>query len=478
MEAMMPSLLVVDDDPQVLMSLENSLQSDEIALITAQTGKQGIDLVSKKQPSAVILDVRLPDMSGLDTFDRIRQIDSRLPVIVITAYATTETAIEAMKRGAFEYLLKPVDLHQLREVVTKAIELSRLRHVPAIYDDAERIDGTVDRIVGHSPAMQEVYKAIGRAAPLDVNVLVLGESGTGKELVTRAIYHHSKFSEAPFLVIDCAAVPESLLESELFGHERGAFTSADTRRIGKFEQAANGTIFLDEIGDLALPTQAKLLRLLQEQRFNRVGGNEVVETRARLIAATNHNLEVAVEAGRFRRDLYYRLKVFTIQLPPLRDRLDDVPLLVSYFLDRFNREFDKHVRSASAETLQLLNSHVWPGNVRELQNAIKFAMVLTTGEQLTPDCLPENLRDLTSIGGRKHRLPDTEALDLGQLVRDMLRSGQPDIYREVCAAVDRFVLTAVLNHVSGNQVQAAELLGISRTTLRTKLQSLDLFEEK
>jgi DNA-binding NtrC family response regulator len=473
----MSTLLVVDDDPQVLMSLENSLQSDEIELATAQTGKQGIELVRQKKPSAVILDVRLPDMSGLDAFDRIRQLDARLPVIVITAYATTETAIEAMKRGAFEYLLKPVDLHRLREVVTKAIELSRLRHVPAIFDDAEQVDGTVDRIVGQSPAMQDIYKAIGRAAPLDVNVLILGESGTGKELVARAIYHHSKSSDAPFLVIDCAAVPESLLESELFGHERGAFTGADTRRIGKFEQATSGTIFLDEIGDLALPTQAKLLRLLEEQRFNRLGGNEIIETNARLIAATNQNLEAAVEAGRFRRDLYYRLKVFTIHLPPLRERLDDIPLLVSYYLDRFNRDFGKHVRSASPETIGLLQSHRWPGNVRELRNAIKYAMVLATGELLTPDCLPENLRDLASTGGATQPI-DSTTVDFGRLVNDMLRSGQPDIYREVCAAMDRFVLTSVLRHVGGNQVQAAELLGISRTTLRAKLQSLGQYEKK
>ena len=265
---MMPTLLVVDDDPEVLYSMERSLNSDSLRVVAASTAQEGIALVRDRRPDAVVLDVRLPDMSGLDAVDAIRQIDPHLPIVVITAFAATDTAIEAMKRGAFEYLLKPVDLQQLRDTVAQAVNLSRLRHVPAVFEETSP-DENVDRIVGRCPAMQAVYKAIGRVATLDVTVLVLGESGTGKELVARALYHHSRRNRGPFLTLNCAAIPDALLESELFGHERGAFTGADRRRIGKFEQAHHGTLFLDEIGDLSLPTQAKLLRLLQERVLTR-----------------------------------------------------------------------------------------------------------------------------------------------------------------------------------------------------------------
>ena len=265
-----------------------------------------------------MLDVRLPDMSGLEAFDQIRQIDPRLPVIIITAFASTEIAIEAMKRGAFEYLLKPVDFHYLREVVDKALELSRFRHVPALFDEEADAGAEAERIVGRSAVMQDVCKLIGRVAPLDVTVLITGESGTGKELVARALFHHSGRADKPFLAINCAAIPESLLESELFGHERGAFTGAERRRIGKFEQAHQGTLFLDEIGEMTAATQAKMLRVLQEQQFDRVGGDTSIQTDVRLIAATNKDLEKEVAAGRFRSDLFYRLNGFTIHLPALR----------------------------------------------------------------------------------------------------------------------------------------------------------------
>lgn len=469
----MDRLLVVDDDPQVRLSLESTLASDELEVLLAATAREGLALLESHPPGAVVLDVRLPDMSGLEAFDLIRKNDPRLPVIIITAHATTETAIEAMKRGAFEYLLKPVDLHQLRELLAKAIQVSRMRHVPAVFESSAASDDSVDRIVGNSPVMQEVYKSIGRVAPLDVNVLILGESGTGKELVARAIYHHSSRRDKPYEVIDCAAVPEALLESELFGHERGAFTSADRRRIGKFEQSSTGTLLLDEIGDLPLPTQAKLLRLLQEQRFNRVGGNETIQTNVRVIAATNQKLDELVAAGRFREDLFYRLKVYTIYLPPLRERRDDLPLLVEHLIGRFNREFNKQVRAAHPDTLSLLSKHAWPGNVRELQNALKFAMIHATGDTLTPDCLPENLR-----GGVATSEETNASLDVARLVAELLRTGQPDIYKEVCSAVDRVVLDSVLRHVDGNQVQASELLGISRNTLRAKLRLRDLGAEE
>jgi two-component system nitrogen regulation response regulator GlnG len=474
----MPTLLVVDDEPNVLYSFTKGLRSDALEVVTALTAREGIELVQSRRPDAVILDVRLVDMSGLEAFDQIRRLDPRLPVIIITAHATTETAIEAMKRGAFEYLLKPVDLLNLREVVTRAIKLSRLRHVPAVFEESEGKDTAVDRIVGHSPAMQEVYKAIGRVATQDMTVLILGESGTGKELVARAIYHHGSRSQEPFLTINCAALHENLLESELFGHERGAFTGADRLRIGKFEQANHGTIFLDEIGDMTTATQAKVLRLLQEQQFERLGGNETIQTQVRVIAATNQNLEELVAAGRFRQDLYYRLKVFTIQLPPLRERLDDLPLLVEHFIQLFNHSLGKQVRSVAPEAMQLLRKHAWPGNVRELQSAIKYALVHVVGEVLTVDCLPENLRTETSAPRAANQAAQAGTLEVAALVGNLLRAGEMEIYRKVSLAVDRVVLDAVLRHVKGNQLQASELLGMSRNTLRAKLRSLGMAIEK
>lgn len=467
-----PSLLIIDDDPDVVYSLETSLRVASLDVYTASTGSQGIDFVCRRRPDAVILDVRLPDMSGLETFDRLREIDARLPVIVITAFATTDTAIEAMKRGAFEYLLKPVDLHQLREVVAKAVELSRLQHVPAVFAAEEGVGEDVDRIVGQSPAMHEVYKAIGRVASLDVNVLILGESGTGKELVARAIYHHSRRHEKPFLVINCAAIPEALLESELFGHERGAFTGADRRRIGKFEQAHQGTLFLDEIGEMHLATQAKLLRLLQEQRFDRLGGNELVETDVRLIAATNQDLETSVAAGKFRQDLYYRLKAYTIAVPPLRQRLSDLKQLVEHLVVRFSRELGKEIHNASPEFLELLAQHDWPGNVRELENVIRYAVIHSRYETLAPETVPADFAKGMTAG------QESSSFDLVQLVRDLLRSGQKDAYRRVCLEVDRVVLDMALKKVRGNQVLASELLGISRNTLRAKLRALGLTVQK
>jgi nitrogen regulation protein NR(I) len=473
----MSRLLVVDDEPSLRYSLEKSLQSATLQVVTAANGAQGIEMVRRSPPDAVILDVRLTDMSGLEAFDQIRRIDPRLPVIFITAFTTTETAIEAMKRGAFEYLLKPVDFHQLREMVAKAIELSRLRHVPAVFaEDAIPDDAKVDRILGRTPAMQEVYKAIGRVAPLDVPVLILGESGTGKELVARAIYQHSRRNQGPFLAINCAAIPEGILESELFGHEKGAFTGADRRRIGKFEQADKGTLFLDEIGDMTPATQPKLLRLLQEQQFERVGGEETVCTDVRVLAATNQDLEGKVAAGRFRRDLLYRLQVFTIQLPPLRERKEDLPLLVGHILKLLNRELVKRVSSVAPDTMRLLEAYPWPGNVRELQSAIKYAYVQSPGEVILSDCLPAQIRG----DAQSARLAPEEGgqLEVAEYVADLLRAGESDIYQKVSGAVDRVVMETVLRHVKGNQVHASEVLGISRTTLRTKLRALGLAIEK
>jgi nitrogen regulation protein NR(I) len=474
----MARLLVIDDEPNLQYSLVKSLSSETLEVATAGTARLGIEAVRRQPPDAVILDVRLPDQPGLEAFEEIRRIDPRLPVIIITAFSTADTAIEATKRGAFEYLLKPVDFHQLRELVNKAIELSRLRHVPAVFAEDEVADeGTVDRIVGHTPEMQDLYKTIGRVAPLDVPVLLQGESGTGKELVARAIYQHSGRSQGPFLAINCAAMPEGLLESELFGHEKGSFTGADRRRIGIFEQADKGTLFLDEIGDMTLATQPKILRLLQEQQFERVGGEETIRTDVRVIAATNQDLERKVAAGEFRSDLLYRLKVVTIQLPPLRKRRDDLPLLIAHFLRTLNRDLHKRVTSVAPDALRLLEAYPWPGNVRELQSAIKHAYVQSPTEVITLDCLPSHLREEPS-GQAAGPESSSENLRVVEMVSELMRRGESDIYQKVTTTVDRLVLETVLRHVKGNQVQAAEVLGISRTTLRAKMRSLGLAIEK
>lgn len=475
----MPRLLVVDDEPNIVFSLDECLRSPTLQIISAGTAREGIELARTERPDVVILDVRLPDMSGLDAYDRIRAIDPRLPVIMITAYARTETAIEAMRRGAYEYLLKPVDLRRIKEVVARALEVSRLSRVPAILEQSGAEDLAADRIIGHSPAMQDVYKAIGRVAPQDATVLLLGESGTGKELAARAIYHYSKRSQQPFLAINCAALPESLLESELFGHERGAFTGADQRRIGKFEQVNGGTIFLDEIGDMTPATQAKALRLLQQQQFERVGGNQTITTDVRIIAATNQNLPEMVEQGRFRQDLYYRLNGFTIRLPPLRERREDLPLLTDHFIHLYNRELGKNVRSITPDAFEHLERYTWPGNVREFESAIKYAMVQTTGDVITADCLPYTCLSTDGSPAGAETQPSAEPLaDLARLVRQYLAEGRSDVYRLVATAVDRVILEEVLRHAAGHQQQAAEILGISRMTLRSKLRALGLTVEK
>jgi two-component system nitrogen regulation response regulator GlnG len=377
-----------------------------------------------------------------------------------------------MKEGAFDYLVKPVDLDRLSQIIARAFEAARLMRVPALLP----IEDSGDRIVGRSGVMQEMCKAIGRIAPQDVNVLILGESGTGKELVARALYHHSRRSDRPFLAINCAAIPEALLESELFGHEQGAFTGAHRRRIGKFEQCDGGTLFLDEIGDMAPALQAKMLRVLQEQRFERVGSNETVQTQVRVLAATNHDLERLVAEGRFRKDLYYRLKGVTVRVPPLRDHLEDVPELAHYFLFRFNRELGRDFRVFAPETMELFQGYHWPGNVRELQGVIRQAMLQAAGHLLVPEFLPEELRRRGAV--REQLGPAATYSGLEALVQSLLQNGEENVYARAVEALERALLPRVLQRTQYHQTQASELLGMSRNTLRQKMRSLGLAIDK
>ena len=470
----MGKVLLVDDDPvMILDQLTHALSPQGLGIDVAHTAEEGIQQVAAHPPDVILLDVHLPDLSGLEAYQRIRQIDGRIPVIFITWAATADTAIEAMKQGAHDYLFKPLDLARLRSVVVQALELGRLMREPAVLAQSIPAEDGVDAIIGRCPAMGEVYKAIGRVAAQNVIALITGESGTGKELVARAIYQHSTRARAPFLAINCAAIPENLLESELFGHEKGAFTGADRKRIGKFEQCSGGTLFLDEIGDMPLSTQAKILRLLQEQSFERVGGNETVRTDVRLIAATNRELKAWSAQGKFRQDLYYRLSVFTIHLPALRERGDDLIMLVQHYLCRFNRELGREVREITNEALELLSQYSWPGNIRELQGVLKQALLQATGNVLIPAFLPESLRAPPNPVASLDAAGETE-FSFEAFMRQRLQEGSTSLSAEAHQQLDRMLLRLALRHTRGNQVQAARLLGISRQTLRSKIHELGL----
>jgi nitrogen regulation protein NR(I) len=468
---MSQKLLIIDDEPNLLYSMTKALRRESLEVLNAGTAAQGIELVRSERPHAVILDVRLPDGYGLDVFDEIHALDPRVPVIIVTAYSTMETAVEAMKRGAYEYLLKPIELDKLREHVERALEISRTNDEATILDSGE--PRSTQRIVGQSPALQEVFKAIGRVAQQDITVLIQGESGCGKELIAEAIYAHSARAEGPFLAINCAAISENILESELFGHERGAFTGADRLRIGKFEQVDGGTLFLDEIGDMSGVMQAKVLRLLQDGSFQRVGSNETLRANVRILAATNRNLETMVAEGTFREDLYYRLRGFVIDVPPLRERLEDLEPLVAHFVGTFNRELGRQVRIVSPEAMRRLEMYRWYGNVRELQAVIKYALLHAVGDTITSGSLPPIVRgdhdDPDSATG-----PSAGVAAIASMIRDQLTRTDGNLYRDIHTAVDRILLDQVLAHVDGNQVQAAQVLGISRTTLRNRLSELEI----
>jgi two-component system nitrogen regulation response regulator GlnG len=471
----MPTLLVIDDEPTILHAFRRAFRDPEFTLVTASSAAEGLAALDQHRFDVVILDVHLGDATGLETFEQVHRRDARVPIILITGHGTTDLAIEAMKRGAYEYLLKPLELPQLRQLVEKACQSSRLMHVPAVVAGPETAQSTDDVLVGRCPAMQEVYKAIGRVAPQEVTVLITGESGTGKELIARAIYQHSKRADTSFLAINCAAIPETLLESELFGHEKGAFSGADRRRVGKFEQCNGGTLFLDEVGDLAPLTQAKLLRVLQEQSFERVGGNETVRTDVRILAATNADLERLVAAGRFRQDLYFRLNVFPIRLPPLRERNDDLKLLVDFFVQRFSRELAKPLPAVPPETLNALAGYDWPGNIRELQSALKQALLQMRGGVLLPENLPAVVRNPAPPAASADA---ATGADFDRFVNERLAAGSQDLYAECLMQMERRLLTRVLQHTSGNQVQAARILGITRGSLRTKIRSLGITIER
>ena len=467
----MASILIVDDDPQLRQSFDKLLSQEGHSIKTAPSGEAGIAAVRSGGFDLVIMDVRLPGMNGLEAFRVMREIEPKLPVIIMTAFGTTETAIEATKKGAFDYVLKPFDIPEILTLIEQAVEAGRFMR-SRVEMDVVPDTGATDAIIGRSRAMQEVYKAIGRVAPTDATVLVRGESGTGKELVARALYQHSLRSDKPFLVINCVAIPETLLESELFGYEKGAFTGAVSRRVGKIEKAHGGTVFLDEIGDMPFGIQAKILRLLQEKSIERLGGREPIPVDVRIIAATNRDLEAALTDGRFREDLYYRLKVVTVWLPPLRERAGDISLLAEYFLARFSKEMGIDNPGITDTAKALLAGYSWPGNVRELGNSLQKALIFSRGCPIGPE-------DVARAIGGEAPVRNGEADPTGEAIRQWIRRSLASEDGEALfdTLMDRFasvLISEALSLTGGNRSRAAKLLGLSRPTLLSKIEKYRL----
>ncbi len=475
----MGTILIVDNDEGLVHFLTRLLVKQGHEVATAGDGPSALERVARESFDLILLDYKMPGLNGLETLTKIKQAQVKTPVIIMTAYGTTETAIEAMKLGAYDYLLKPFDTEELKRIVADAMEVSRLmKEVVSLPDSLTKVSSAargVVKIVGTHRKIQEVFKLIGQVAGKDVTVLITGESGTGKELVARAIYHHSHRLDKPFMAINCATIPDNLFESELFGYERGAFTGADRCYVGKFERCHQGTLFFDEIGDMSLHTQAKVLRVLQEGEFERLGSTDTIKVDVRLLAATNKNLEKEVEAGRFREDLYYRLKVISIHMPPLRTRLDDVPALVDYFVGRFADEYHSPVRYVADQTIRKLQSSNWPGNVRELENSLRRAVLMCKGDVL----LAEHVRfESDQDGLLQPTLPDDHARGLRQrvaeLVNEILRTADQRAHANMIDLVEEALISQALEKCAYNQVHAARVLGISRNTLRHRMAKYEL----
>src|SRR5690349_8005833 len=477
----MNKLLVIDDEADVQYSFQRIFDSPEIELTVASSGEEGLKIIPKVNPDLVIMDVRMGGISGLETLRRIRQMDSKLLVILMTAYGTTQTAIEAMKLGAYDYLLKPFEVPKLKDIVTNALKAARDMKQVVSYQPLLESEDYELGIVGRSEPMQQVFKLIGQLAASDATALITGESGTGKELVARAIYHHSNRSQQPFLAVNCAAIPEQLLESELFGHERGAFTGATMQRIGKFEQCNRGTLFLDEIGDMTPATQTKILRVLQSGTCERVGGNQPIRVDVRIIAATNKPLEQAVAARQFREDLFYRLNVVRIHIPPLRERREDIRLLVNYFLKKLSKDQSVPPRSIAPSALKSLEKYHWPGNVRELENVVRRALVMSKGEAILLTDLPGEISGQASstAGVVPVQVGPTEAgtADVVALARQMFHWAKKDPKLKIIPAVERELVIQALRETGGNQVHAAKMLGITRATLRKRVEKFGIQRE-
>ena len=441
----MKSILIIDDDPLIRKTLSSHL-SKNYDLSMAEDGEEGLQRYEESVPDLVILDIRLPDMDGLEVLNKIKERDKNAHIIIMTAYDDMKTTVEAVKLGAFEYLVKPLDYVELDLTINKAFQMQSLEDRVSYIVEEQQKEYTIDNIIGRSSQMREVFKMIGSVADTRTNVLIQGESGTGKELVAKAIHFNSPFRSEPFIVINCSAISDTLLESELFGHVKGAFTDAVSDTKGKFEIAGKGTLFLDEVGDVSPNLQSKLLRVIETKDFMKVGGEKVLKTEARIIAATNQSLKTLIEKGIFREDLYYRLKVVEISLPPLHERKEDIPDLVAYLLEKINRELRKNVKKVPPEVMKILKELPWKGNVRELENALTRAVILAKGDVILEENLP------VDVGERK--IFPAELVSLKE--------------------VEKKYIQHVLNATQGNKTRASQILQITRPTLDKKISEYKL----
>ena len=501
-ETLKGKVLIIDDDDEIRYSLNRVLSSRGYQVEESSSGETGIETARGGSFHVIFLDNRMEGMSGLETLQHLRSVSPKAMIILMTAFGTTQTAIEAMKFGAFDYIIKPFDLKKILSLTEKAIQSNLdLQRSSGVGQPLLNSDDYKEGIVGSSEPMQAVFKAIGQVATSDVTVMVTGESGTGKELVARCIHQHSLRSNKPFMAVNCAAIPDNLIESELFGHEKGSFTGATQQRLGKFELCDKGTLFLDEIGDMALPTQTKILRALQEGEIQRVGSEKTIQVDVRLIAATNRDLERMVQEKVFREDLYYRLNVMRIRIPSLRDRLSDVPALIDFMLQRLQKERRVRVTRVSAEALQVLSRYSWPGNVRELENVVQRSVVIAPGETiLKKDLPPEILESVPDLAATEQEDtakegPDALALESGvpapveEGFKEVIESRNismerlwDEVYKRLRAdseanllqLIEKEITQRVLKETKGNQVKASSLLGITRATLRKRIGTYGL----
>jgi two-component system response regulator AtoC len=444
-------ILVVEDEDKLRRVIELQLKAAGFEVDQAGSAEAGLKLADRAD--LIVTDLRLPGLTGIELLGQIRRQNSRTPVIVMTAFATVENAVEAMKSGAVDFLPKPFSLDHLMAVVTKALEVRALRDENEKLREELGLRYEFDNLVGRSAAMQEVFATVNRVAPTRATVLLAGESGVGKDMIARAIHHHSPRAERPFVKINCTALPENLMESELFGYEKGAFTGANTTKLGKFEQADTGTVFLDEIGDVPASIQVKLLRILQEREFERLGSNKVKHIDVRVLAATNVDLRAALEQGTFREDLYYRLNVLPINIPALRERKEDIPFLADHFVKKLSKDVGGRIEGISETAIQKLMQYHWPGNVRELENVIERSMVLSPGPVLEADDIKMDLAPR-----RNHAAIDTQFLPEGMTLDEFEQS----------------IIREALNRANGNKSQAARLLGLTRNALRYRLSQMGI----
>jgi two-component system nitrogen regulation response regulator GlnG len=470
--------LLILDDEQVILQMLKSCFKEDVELFLETESDAALRCIAAERPNVAIIDINLQGKSGLEVLKEAKKIDPGLAVIIATGCGTTQTAIEAMKLGAYDYLTKPFDIKKMQGIVGKALECNLLSRKVRYTRESDAIsaeESDTDIMIGSSPEMIEIWKMVGKVADSDATVLIQGDSGTGKELLARAIYNNSRRRNRSFLAVNCAALPENLLESELFGHEKGAFTDAHCRRIGKFEQCTGGTIFLDEIGEMSPANQGKLLRVLENQEFERVGGNETIRADVRIIAATNRSLISAVKEKSFRMDLFYRLRVVSFYLPPLRDRVEDIPLLVNLFVSMFSRKYEKKIKGVAPEALDMLISHHWEGNIRELKNVINSATVFCKGEILMPEDF-ESLQQ--SKVGKKAICLEGIVDDYYTVFWNILEpmfdrvclKNRGTVYDNINMGLEKALIHMAMEKSSQNQVLAAKLLGISRNTLRDRLE--------